>query len=459
MLSGGLLFNGLKDFHLETKIKLNQLLALNTTAADNQSFNGKVFASGDVSIKGPFNAIFIDVNARTEKEGTLHIPIDNASNAKSSDLLSFKEEEKYEYVDPYDLMMNNLATSQKKSNDFGVRLRINVNPGTEAYVEVDRSAGNVLTAKGVGNIDMNVRPSRDVFTLNGEYTISQGNFHFNAMNIAQRDFSITDGSSVRFNGDIMDSRLDITGLYTTKASVATLIADTTTVSARRTVNCNIGVSGRLREPSLKFSIEIPDLDPTTQGKVESALNTEDKVQRQFLSLLISNTFMPNEQSGVVNNTASLYSSVAEIMAGQLNSILNKLNIPLDLGLNYQSSESGTNIFDVAVSTQLFNNRVIVNGAFGNRDYDNSATQGSDVVGDIDIEIKLDKPGRVRLTLFSHSADDYTNYLDNTQRNGVGLAYQVEFNKFTDFIKKLFTKKNRSEAVEPDKEKKVIKIEN
>ena len=356
-------------------------------------------------------------------------------------------------------MMNNLATSQKKSNDFGVRLRINVNPGTEAYVEVDRSAGNVLTARGVGNIDMNVRPSRDVFTLNGEYTISQGNFHFNAMNIAQRDFSITDGSSVRFNGDIMDSRLDITGLYTTKASVATLIADTTTVSARRTVNCNIGISGSLREPSLKFSIEIPDLDPTTQGKVESALNTEDKVQRQFLSLLISNTFMPNEQSGVVNNTASLYSSVAEIMAGQLNSILNKLNIPLDLGLNYQSSESGTNIFDVAVSTQLFNNRVIVNGAFGNRDYDNSATQGSDVVGDIDIEIKLDKPGRVRLTLFSHSADDYTNYLDNTQRNGVGLAYQVEFNKFADFIKRLFTKKKRSEAVEPEKEKKVIKIEN
>ncbi len=56
------------------------------------------------------------------------------------------------------------------------------------------------------------------------------------------------------------------------------------------------------------------------------------------------------------------------MAGQLNNILQKLDIPLDLGLNYQSSESGTNIFDVAVSTQLFNNRVIVNGNVGNREY-------------------------------------------------------------------------------------------
>ncbi len=107
--------------------------------------------------------------------------------------------------------------------------------------------------------------------------------------------------------------------------------------------------------------------------MESALNTEDKVQRQFLSLLISGSFMPEEQSGVVNNTNVLYSNVAEIMAGQLNNILQKLDIPLDLGLNYQSSESGTNIFDVAVSTQLFNNRVIVNGNVGNREYANSSS--------------------------------------------------------------------------------------
>lgn len=239
----------------------------------------------------------------------------------------------------------------------------------------------------------------------------------------------------------MDSDLDIKGIYSTKASVATLIADTTSVSARRTVNCGIGVSGKLREPKLSFSIDVPDLDPTTKSRVESALNTEDKVQRQFLSLLISGSFMPEEQSGVVNNTNVLYSNVAEIMAGQLNNILQKLDIPLDLGLNYQSSESGTNIFDVAVSTQLFNNRVIVNGNVGNREYANSSS-GADMVGNLDIEIKLDKSGQLRMNLFSHSADDYTNYLDNTQRNGVGIAYQREFNTFREFFRNLFMSRKR-----------------
>ena len=69
-----------------------------------------------------------------------------------------------------------------------------------------------------------------------------------------------------------------------------------------------------------------------------------------------------------------------------------------------------------------------------------------MVGDIDIEIKLDRSGSFRLNLFSHSADQYTNYLDNSQRNGVGIMYQTEFNSFGRFLRNIFSsKKKRSEA--------------
>jgi hypothetical protein len=115
-----------------------------------------------------------------------------------------------------------------------------------------------------------------------------------------------------------------------------------------------------------------------------------------------------------------------------------------LGLNYQPNERGNDIFDVAVSTQLFNNRVVVNGNIGNRQYSSSTTKNN-VVGDIDIEIKLDRSGALRLNLFSHSADEYTNYLDNSQRNGVGLTFQTEFNSFKQLFRNMFTsKKNRQE---------------
>ena len=72
--------------------------------------------------------------------------------------------------------------------------------------------------------------------------------------------------------------------------------------------------------------------------------------------------------------------------------------------------------------------MIVNGTIGSRRY--SSNSNSEVSGDVDIEVKLDKPGTFRLNLFSHSADQYTAFLDNSQRNGIGLAYQREFSKPT-----------------------------
>ena len=459
IISGGLLFNHLKDFKMDTRIKMNRMEAINMDESASEAVYGNLFASGEVSIKGPFNAIRLDVDARTDKSGTLHIPIDNTSSDANTNLLTFKEPHKEVYIDPYDVMMNRLVSESRKESDFGIHLKVAANSRTEAYVEIDRMAGNVLSGRGQGTIDINVRPSNGVFTINGDYTLSSGNFHFNAMDITQKDFTISEGSSIRFNGDVMDSDLDIDGIYSTKASIAALIADTSSVSTRKLVNCGIGISGKIREPQLRFSIDVPDVDLTTKSKIESALNTEDKVQRQFLALLISGGFMPEEQSGIVNNTTTLYSNLADIMAGQLNNILQKLDIPLDFGLNYQSSETGTNIFDVAVSTQLFNNRVVVNGNVGNREYGNSS-QG-DIVGDLDIEIKLDKPGEVRLKLFSHSADDYTNFLDNLQRNGVGVTYQKEFNTFRDLIRGIFTsrkrRQERANAPLPPRELKTVKI--
>jgi len=133
------------------------------------------------------------------------------------------------------------------------------------------------------------------------------------------------------------------------------------------------------------------------------------------------------------------------MAGQLNSIFERLNIPLDLGLNYQQNSSGQNLFDVALSTQLFNNRVIVNGTIGNRRLYGTTTD--EVAGDLDIDIKLNQPGTLRLNLFSHSADQYTSFLDNSQRNGVGVAYQREFNSIGQFFRDLFTPRQEREARE------------
>ena len=439
-VKGSINWNRFKDITFNTDIRINSIEGIDITEDINQGFYGNIFGTGNVAIKGPVHALTLDINAITAKTGQLHIPMSGAATSRgSTNLLKFKRPEMEVYIDPYEAMIARLSHKDEGRSNLLVKLNVEASPNVEAFVEIDKASGNVLSGQGNGRIELDI--AEDHFNINGDYTLTGGKYTFSALGLVNREFDITDGSSIHFNGDIMASILDIDAAYVTKASLATLLADENSVANRRNVECGISITDKLSNPKLEFSIEIPDLNPMVKSRVESALSTEDKVQKQFLSLLLSNSFLPDEQSGIANNSSMLYSNVTEAMANQLSNILHKLDIPLDLGLNYQPSDKGTDIFDVAVSTQLFNNRVIVNGNIGNKEYSNGNTQ-NDVVGDLDIEIKLDRAGAFRLNLFSHSADQYSNYLDNSQRNGVGLTYQTEFNSMRKFIRNIFSSKSR-----------------
>ena len=444
-VTGSLLFGGFKDLRLDTHVQFDRMKVLGITDRSGPIY-GDVYGTGRVDITGPFDALSLNVDARTVKDGDLHIPLGSGSTQATGDLLVFKEPYVEVEDDPYEQMMKSSRTGKKKTQgDLDVRVRVRATPAVTAHIDIGE---NSLQGLGNGLIDLRVRTGQNLFTINGDYTLSQGDFKFSALNMVTREFSIRNGSSIRFNGDVMDSDLNVTGVYTTKASISTLLSgNRDTEAARRQVDCILDITGKLRNPQIQFDIDIPELDPGTEGLVESALNTEDKVMKQFLYLLIANSFLPNEESGIITGggTNVLYSNVTGIMAGQLNSIFQKLNIPLDLGLNYQQNAAGQDLFDVALSTQLFNNRVVVNGTIGNRRLYGTTTD--EVAGDLDIDIKLDKPGTFRLNLFSHSADQYTSFLDNSQRNGVGVAYQREFNNLGQFFRDLFTPRREREERE------------
>ena len=443
-VTGGLLFGGFKNLRLDTHVQFDRMKVLGITDR-NAPIYGNVYGTGRVDVTGPFDAIALNVDARTVKNGDLHIPLGSTGTKATGDLLVFKQPYVEVEEDPYEEMIrtNRSSTKKKSGSNLDIRVRVRATPDVTAHVDIGE---NNLRGQGNGLIDLRIRTGQnDLFTINGDYTLNQGNFKFSALNMVTREFSIRDGSSIRFGGDVMSSDLNVTGVYSTKADVSTLLSSAkTTGGSRRDVNCLLGITGQIRNPQIKFDIEIPELDPGTEGLVQSALNTEDKVMKQFLYLLIANSFLPNEESGVITSGTSnmLYSNMTGIMAGQLNSIFQKLNIPLDLGLNYQQTSAGQNLFDVALSTQLFNNRVVVNGTIGNRRLYGTTTD--EVAGDLDIDIKLDKPGTIRLNLFSHSADQYTSFLDNSQRNGIGIAYQREFNKLSQFFRDLFASRSERE---------------
>ena len=461
-IAGGIGWKNFKDFKVDIDLDIDRMRVLDLEENMNPAFYGKISASGKASLEGPFDAIMLKADAQTVGRGELHIPMNASGGMARSDLLVFKAPEPEKKPDLYEEMLLKNKIKEKKVNRFATEISVAAHPGIEAVIEVDKATGNVLTGHGNGKIQLEVQPSSGVLNLGGNFTVTDGTYHFAALGIAKRDFTILNGGTVKFAGDVMETDLNIRAMYRTKTSLATLLSDTTSTASRRWVECGINITDKIKSPHIEFTIDVPDIDPTTAARVESALNTEDKMQKQFLSLLISGGFLPDDPSGVVNNSSMIGTTVADLMASQLTSVLQKLDIPIDLGLDYQQNTSGADIFEVAVSTQLFNNRISINGTFGNRQ--NSATSHQDVVGDLDAEIKLTRNGSIRATAFHRTADQYTNYLDNLKRSGVGLSFQTEFNTVGELFRGLFpwlfrnAIKNEEAMIEEEEERTVIIIE-
>lgn len=432
VVNGNLTYNYFRDVAINTTINFSNLQCLKTTEKENEYFYGNAYATGSLAIKGPLNNIKMNIDVLSNDKTSIHIPLSSSATATQTNILTFVPKNKNVWVDPYENYIKK-EEEEKTPSQLDVNLRANVTPEAEIMIEINKSVGDVIKATGNGLINMEINPSKEIFDIFGDYNVNSGSYKFVLAGFAAKDFTLEKGGTINFNGDIGNTNIDLDAVYQTKASINTLIADTSSISTRRNVYCTIGMEGKLTNPELTFNIDIPDLDPTTKMRVESALNTSGKIQKQFMAVLVSGGFIPDEQSGIANNSSILYSNASEILSNQINMIFQQLGIPLDLGLNYQPGEQGTDIFDVAVSTQLFNNRVIINGNIGNDPY---ASSNRDVVGNIDVEIKLDNPGNTRLNLFSHAEDQYSSYNDNnnSQRSGIGMVYQKEFNSFRSLVR-------------------------
>jgi len=161
----------------------------------------------------------------------------------------------------------------------------------------------------------------------------------------------------------------------------------------------------------------------------NAMSTDDK-NKQFLSLLLMNSFFSQSETQTLNSSASF-----EVLSNQLNNLLSQSSSNFDVGVNYRPGNmySG-NEFELALSTQLLNNRILVNvngySEFG-QPADQSGKQTNEIAGDVTVEIKLNKQGNFRLKAFSRNNNDPIENRGNTQ--GISLFYTREFNNLREFF--------------------------
>jgi hypothetical protein len=445
-INGKISSNNLRNIGLDIKIETPSFLFLNTNEKDNNLFYGRGLGSGIVHFYGSPGNLTIDISAKTEGNSMLHIPMYTSESVENYDFITFTgpvEEEKNNQT----VMVKKPA---KKTNDnSGVELNfdLEITPDMKAQIIFDSKLGDVIKATGNSNFKMQLdRNGR--FTIFGEYVIEEGDYLFTLRNLINKKFEIESGSKIIYSGDIEEGELDVVAVYKTKGSVNTLLGtgllgDTTQTQVKRVpVDCKIYLTGNMYSPEKRFDIELPTVDAQTQEEVSLLLNTDEKLIRQFLSLLVLNNFYPDPEITGINNGVATNATggvgttgmvtTSELLSNQLSHWLSQISNDLDIGVNYRPGDQlTTDEVEVALGAHLLNDRVSITGNIdmgGNEivpTTEESTT--SNIVGDFILDIKLNKSGKLRAKAFNRENDDIL-FKNSQYTQGVGIVYRKEFER-------------------------------
>lgn len=429
VVSGNVSHNNFNDINFDIGIKTSKLQMINTTEKDNELFYGKAYASGVVDISGPINNIGINVTAKTEKNSKIYIPLNSGSEVNQQNFVHFKSNKT-------DTVKINKEQNVNLSG-LNIDLNIQATPDADVQIIFDSKVGDIIKGNGNGNLRLTVSPSSE-FKMYGDYTIERGEYLFTLQNVINKKFEINKGGTITWNGDPYKALLDISAVYKLKASLFDLMLDSA-YKQRVPVECVLNMSNNLLKPDIKFDIKLPDGDSKPNNLINS-LSNED-INKQVISLLVLNRFVTPEiyrnnlQTTETKSSNAVGANSSELLSNQLSNWLSQISKNVDIGVNYRPGDELTHDeLELALSTQILNDRVALNGNFGVGG--NQTNQSSNFIGDFEVDVKINKSGKLMVKGFNRSN---TSIINDTSpyTQGLGIFYKEDFDTFGKLLHQYF----------------------
>jgi hypothetical protein len=332
ILNGRVNHKNFKDFVADLTINANESLVLNTKPKDNSLFYGTAYATGVTTIKSSPNLLSFDISARTGKNTKFYMPLNTSQSVSEYSFVSFID------TKPVKVGANDSGNGQIKTpvsqTGFDLNFDLEVTPDAEAQLVFDSKVGDVMKGHGSGNLNISLNPKGD-FKIIGDYIIEDGDYLFTLGNILNKSFSVENGGKIMFNGDIKNAEIDMKAIYKLKASLLPILQDEN-YKDRIPVECQLNLSGNLWNPVVGFNIYLPTADEKTRTYVRNAISTEEELSRQFLYLLVMNSFYADPAFGPAANstsstgTAAMAVTTFEMLSSQLSNWLSQISKDFDI---------------------------------------------------------------------------------------------------------------------------------
>ena len=440
-VNGDVSHNNFTSFDINLNAVADKIKILDTKAGNGEMYYGTAYASANVTLTGDSTMINISGSAKTEPGTSLTVPVTSKESAMENEFITFIDLNAI--ADSVNKSIN--KDNQVQSMGYNIDIDLNVNPNAKLYIPMDftQLTGNLAAA---GNGDLKIAMNSDgKFSMIGEVAIDNGTFIFKIMDVMEKKFILQQGGTLTWSGDPAGGVLDVTAIYKTKASLASLLGNSNTKPVD--VESIIRLSGVMTNPQPSFDINLPSTDEQTAEQVFMYIDksSEKAMLEQTASLLLTNQFYYS-QGGY--QTEALQSGVTSSLMGvafsQLSGMLTNMVKVVDVGLNYTSGGTGDNLsdqLDVNLSRSYGKWEVEANASFGGTSMTSNTSDGSQIIGDVLLKYKYNN--NLSFEAFNHSnANDFTKYNVSPYTQGVRVAYKKEYER----VKDIFARKKKQNAL-------------
>jgi hypothetical protein len=402
-----------------------------------------------LNITGAFDDITIKANARTNKGTRIFIPLDGTvSGDLGESYITFSGSK------PGDKPGKDSVQNVRLS---GIKMDFDLDVTDDAYGEIifDKKAGDIIRATGSGKIKMLI-DTRGEFSVIGQYVINKGDYHFTTYNLVNKDFEIKRGSTITWNGPVLEGVMDILADYNLNASLGPLASSDEQLQQRPEskrrypVTVSMRLTESLLKPNITLGLDIKDyprnsdLNYYVQAFLARIATDEQELNRQVFSLMIFRMFAPQGEFTKTSNIS--YSSFSDLVSNQLSSWLSQFDENLEVSVDLSGlSQADLNNFQLRFSYTLLDGRLRLTRDGGFTNAQNQASALS-IAGDWSLEYMLSKNGVFRVKMFHRVNQNLilSGLSNNNTTQGASLLHTQSFNKFSE----LFPKRKKKETQKP-----------
>jgi len=303
-------------------------------------FYGIAYASGLTTVKSGPNSLTFDISARTGNGTKFNIPLNSGLSVSDYSFISFFDANKKQegIKDSTDNYMNTLQNAPKQLG-MDINFDLEVTPDAEVQIIFDSKVGDIMKGRGSGNLNITLNRKGD-FLMTGDYVIEEGDYLFTLKNILNKSFSVENGGKIIFNGNLDNAEIDIKAIYKVKTSLVPIMGEEYT--ERVDVQCQLYLTGKLFNPVVGLNIELPNSDEQTRSYLRNVISTDEELSRQFLYLLVMNSFLADASSTASTagtGTSAMAVTTTEMLSNQLSNWLSQINNDFDIGFVWRPLET------------------------------------------------------------------------------------------------------------------------